>query len=159
MGVNFIFMQHNPKVQAILLWSTGFFLLVNTDSKDLTSWYEELFVRTYLCVGGCVYQPCSVFFLLWESPGPNMCKTLWGPTIASTNTHTTITQQPTNSSICLPPDTASFVAALKAERLFPLFPGKWILYQLCVCKSVLHFEESRGYYSYLLHCICKSTTI
>ena len=65
-----------------------------------------------------------------------------------------------NKQFYLPsPDTASFIVALKGERLFLLFPGKWILYQLCVCKSDLYFQESRGYYSYLLDCICKSSTI
>lgn len=57
---------------------------------------------------------------------------------------TTITPQPTNNFICLPPRHSLHRRNIKGKRLFPLFPGKWILYQLCVCKSDLRFPESRG---------------
>lgn len=103
---------------------------------------------SYVFVGmsGCVYQPGSGF-LRQESPGPNICKTLWGPTIALrnalSNTHTTITQQPTNNSICLPPDTASFAAALKGRDYFLYFQGNGF-YISCVFVNQTSISKKAG---------------
>lgn len=45
----------------------------------------------------------------------------------------------------LPSPRHSFLhCSIKGKRLFSLFPGKWILYRLCVCKSNLRFPECKG---------------
>lgn len=76
-----------------------------------------------------------------------LCKTLWGSTIASantlTNTHATITPQPTNNSICLPPDTASFVAALKGRDYFLYFQGNGF-YISCVFVNQTSISKKAG---------------
>lgn len=126
--------------------------VVNTDPKDLTNGYKGVVIcaalidTVFVCMSGCVYQPCCGF-LPWESPGPNICKTLWGPTIAPTgtltNTHTTITHEPTNNSICLPPDTASFVAALKRRDYFLYFQGNGF-YISCVFVNQTSISKKAG---------------
>lgn len=97
-------------------------------------------------MSGCVYQPCNGF-LLWESPGQNICETPLGHTSASTdafsNTHTTITQQPANNSICLSPDTASFVAALKGRDYFLYFQGNGF-YISCVFVNQTSISKKAG---------------
>lgn len=63
-------------------------------------------------------------------------------TQSKTHAHTDA-QQPKTILFAFPRH-SFFGCSIKGERLFPLFPGKWILYQLCVCKSDLHFQEKQG---------------
>lgn len=128
----------------------------------------KIFWYVFVCMSGCVYQSLSGFLYsenrrytisraknLLNSPGPHH---RIPQTHSQTRRHNHYTTA--NKQFYLPSPRHSFLhCSIKGKRLFPLFPGKWILYQLCVCKSDLRFPESRGYYSYLLHCICKSSTI
>lgn len=96
----------------------------------------------FVCLSICAYQPRSGF-QRWESPGKNIGKTLRGTTITLSNTHTTITQQPTNSSICLPPETAPFVVALKARDYFLYFQGNGF-YISCVFVNQTSISKKAG---------------